>query len=352
MTPISYFKQNNIKMSQVFVSKKGDAPFWKAEDGLTYTSCNSNRYGCVGVAVDKNKPIHKIPFLSQFSIKKMVSGRYCSIAVCNDGSVYSTGTGHHFGENGLGTLGVDNKSWKRIECLKDIIDCDFGDCDYGFRFVIFLSSSGRIFSAGVNVHGQLGLNTKEERNDDIMRDPTEIEYFAGFPSSKYIKAMTDKLKCSTPLPDPIIDIIIRHLPPVVPIQTIRCYYGGVLALDCTGTVYQWGERLTGGSDILCPHEINLAEKIVSIEAGSWHCICRTETGHFISIGRENAGGYGECCRDNAGDKSPQKINGWISNRINLKGTKVLSVIPGGSCTFILVSNANADDLVSNVCLIT
>eukprot|EP01083_Nonionella_stella_P150532 479696_1 len=115
----------------------GDAPFWKAEDGSIYTSssCNSNIFGCVGVEVDKNKLIHKIPFLSQLSIKKMVSGYCCSIAICNDGSVYSTGTGaYEQTENGLGAQGVENESWKRIECLKDIIDCD---CGYGF--VIFLS---------------------------------------------------------------------------------------------------------------------------------------------------------------------------------------------------------------------
>eukprot|EP01083_Nonionella_stella_P139554 425895_1 len=62
MTPITYFKQNHIKISQVFVSNKGHAPFWKAEDGSIYTSCNSNYYGRVGVAVDRNKPINKIPF--------------------------------------------------------------------------------------------------------------------------------------------------------------------------------------------------------------------------------------------------------------------------------------------------
>eukprot|EP01083_Nonionella_stella_P088707 247408_1 len=33
MTPITYFKQNNIKISQVFVSNYGYAPFWKAENG-------------------------------------------------------------------------------------------------------------------------------------------------------------------------------------------------------------------------------------------------------------------------------------------------------------------------------
>eukprot|EP01083_Nonionella_stella_P167092 560740_1 len=32
-TPITYFKQHNIKIVQVFVSNEGDAPFWKAEDG-------------------------------------------------------------------------------------------------------------------------------------------------------------------------------------------------------------------------------------------------------------------------------------------------------------------------------
>eukprot|EP01083_Nonionella_stella_P197560 726245_1 len=132
MTPITYFKQNNIKISQVFVSNEGDAPFWKA-DGSIYTSCNSNYYGRVGVEVDENKLINKIPFLSQLSIRKMVSGVSCSIAICNDGSVYSTGYGYtKHGENGLGAQGVDNRSWKRIECLEDISDCDFGAA-----FVIF-----------------------------------------------------------------------------------------------------------------------------------------------------------------------------------------------------------------------
>eukprot|EP01083_Nonionella_stella_P234232 824614_1 len=137
MTSIIYFK-----ISQVFVSNQGDAPFWKAEDGSIFTSCKDNRHGRVGVEVDRNKLINKIPFPSQLSINKMVSGSGCSIAICNDGSVYSTGTGRYgrwgYGENGLGAKGVDNKSWKRIECLEDIIDCDFGG-----GFVIFLSSSGR-----------------------------------------------------------------------------------------------------------------------------------------------------------------------------------------------------------------
>eukprot|EP01083_Nonionella_stella_P163660 539334_1 len=60
MTPITYFKQHNIKIVQIFVSNEGDAPFWKAEDGSIYTSCNSNYDGCVGIEVDENKLINKI----------------------------------------------------------------------------------------------------------------------------------------------------------------------------------------------------------------------------------------------------------------------------------------------------
>eukprot|EP01083_Nonionella_stella_P318082 1160854_1 len=140
MTPITYFKQNNIKISQVF-SSKGAPPFWKTEDGSIYTSSNNNGYGRIGVEVDTNKLINFIDFVSQSPIKKMVSGHWCSIAIYNNGSVYSTGTGHpQYGQNGLGAKGADNQSWKRIECLQNIIDCDFGD-----EFVIFLSSSGRLF---------------------------------------------------------------------------------------------------------------------------------------------------------------------------------------------------------------
>eukprot|EP01083_Nonionella_stella_P311994 1114326_1 len=72
ITPITYFKQNNIKISQVFVSNMGDAPFWKAEDGSIYTSCKESwgTRGSVGVEMDENKLINKIPFLSHLSIKK------------------------------------------------------------------------------------------------------------------------------------------------------------------------------------------------------------------------------------------------------------------------------------------
>eukprot|EP01083_Nonionella_stella_P174947 607837_1 len=332
ITPITYFKQNNIKISHVFVSNRGDAPFWKTDDGSIYTSCNSNYRGRIGVEV-YYKTITKIPFLSQFSIKKMVSGDGCSIAICNDGSVYSTGHGFGEGDNGLGEEGKRNESWQRIEGLKDIIDCDFG-----YEFVIFLSSSGRVFSAGSNNHGQLGLNMKDKWGH-ILRNPTEIECFPDTNASEYMKAMTDELKRITHLPDDVVDVIIVHLPSVAPIVSIGCLEDGVVALDCSGNVYQWGRSLSGGSDILCPQQIKLEENVVSIETGMDHCICRTERGHFISIG---SGDYGECCRDNVDDESPQIINEWILNQINSKEVKILSVIPGEKCTFILVSNA--DDL--------
>eukprot|EP01083_Nonionella_stella_P267837 905024_1 len=149
MTPITCFKENNLKISQVFVNNMGDAPLWKTANGSIYTSCKSNSRGRVGVEVDSNKTTNKIPFLSQLSIKKMVSGDGCSIAICNDGSVYSTGHGLiGGGDNGLGEEGKRNESWQRIEGLKDIIDCDFG-----WGFIIFLSSSGQVFSAGLNDQG-------------------------------------------------------------------------------------------------------------------------------------------------------------------------------------------------------
>eukprot|EP01083_Nonionella_stella_P286622 975524_1 len=137
--------------------------------------------------------------------------------------------------------------------------------------------------------------------------------------------MADELRSITHLPDAIVDVIIIHLPPVIPIVSIRCRAYGVVALDCSGNVYQWGKSLTEGSDILCPQQIKLEEKVVSIETGYSHCICRTERGHFISFG---IGDYGECCRDNVNDNSPQIINEWISNQINSKEVTILSVVPG------------------------
>eukprot|EP01083_Nonionella_stella_P144411 450839_1 len=127
--------------------------------------------------------------------------------------------------------------------------------------------------------------------------------------------MADELQSITHLPDAIVDVIIIHLPPVVPIQAISCLDYGVVALDCGGNVYQWGESLSGGSDILCSQQIKLEEKVASIETGHDHCICRTERGHFISIG---SGRHGECCRDDVDEQSPQIINEWILRQINSK----------------------------------
>eukprot|EP01083_Nonionella_stella_P074751 202890_1 len=42
MTPITYFKEHNIKIARVFVSNNGRAPFWQTEDGSIYTSHNNN----------------------------------------------------------------------------------------------------------------------------------------------------------------------------------------------------------------------------------------------------------------------------------------------------------------------
>eukprot|EP01083_Nonionella_stella_P085269 236362_1 len=112
VSPITYLKENNLNISQVFVDSFGRAPLWKTDDGSIYTSSRTNIFGRVGVEVDRNKTINKIPFLSQLSIKKMVSGYWCSIAICNDGSVYSTGHGSGKGDNGLGGKGKANESWQ------------------------------------------------------------------------------------------------------------------------------------------------------------------------------------------------------------------------------------------------
>eukprot|EP01083_Nonionella_stella_P318081 1160847_1 len=51
MTPITCFKENNLKIAQVFVSFMGFAPFWETDDGSIYTSCQYNLRGRVGVEV-------------------------------------------------------------------------------------------------------------------------------------------------------------------------------------------------------------------------------------------------------------------------------------------------------------
>eukprot|EP01084_Bolivina_argentea_P129553 228796_1 len=93
ITPITWFSKNNIKISQCFPGNMEvvyNSPFWKSEDGKIYASGSDNG-GRLGIKTADKSIVNEIPFLTDLSIKKIVTGTYVSIAITNDFKVYSSG---------------------------------------------------------------------------------------------------------------------------------------------------------------------------------------------------------------------------------------------------------------------
>eukprot|EP01083_Nonionella_stella_P278314 946448_1 len=213
-----------------------NSPFWKSEDCKIYAS-GSDFGGRLGIKTADKSIVNEIPFLTDLSIKKIVTGPYVSIAITNDFKVYSSGD-DDYGTNGHGQKGINNKTWKMIDSLRNI---DIIDVSMGYNFAVFLSKSGQVYSCGINDYAQLGLGVKEERDDFILRIPTRIDYFN---ENKVI------------------------------IKAVACGRKHCIALDINGKVYTWGKQL-GNPQYLKPELItDLKEVADEILVGYDHSIIK------------------------------------------------------------------------------
>ena len=335
---VTYFKENNIEISNICASPSSDTTFFITKDKAVYGCGNNcgNQLGLVDTSLnhDISKPV-LIPQLTNviqvqstnFSIAlcasdddqfSIIINNWCRVfkvpdditsiltQFCKWSKVYSTvytPHGHggkyeherHFG-------------WKEIEFLNDK---DIVKIVAGGGYSICLGSNGVVYSCGYNNVGELGIGgSKHEINI-----PTEISYF----KNNNIN---------------IIDI--------------ETGYGHSLALDSDNNIYSWGFDSHGqcgngteseDDNILYTNwsEPVLIEtlkdyKIDLIRCGHEMSYCKTECGkHFIwGSNKDN-----ECLTYDDRDRVdvPFCVNGIIKEKCNT--TRIIDIYPGYKSTKII-----------------
>eukprot|EP01084_Bolivina_argentea_P198973 340549_1 len=286
------------KLKNVFLNAGSKTVYFSDFTGNIYGNgfCINEYYG----EDNKYKPntVH-IPELS--NIKTIKSGDTYSVALSNDGKVFSFGRSY-FGAHGHGAVctQIDRLApqkpihhFKLIESLNnhyiDQIEC-------GNDHTIFLENNGSVWSIGDNCYGQCGLGVCA---GSVVTTPTLIQSF----NDKNIK-----------------------------IKDIKSGHSHNLCIDTNHRVYSWG---TGAA---CGHGDNAdreqfspliietlkSQNIISIKCGVFHSYAKTDSNKHYLFGsnrhNESLDGdeYYKYCSDEDHDpdvKIPHCINHIIRGKI-------------------------------------
>ena len=131
-------------------------------DGNVYTWGDA-RYSSLGrsVAETEAKSPGLVEALAGIQIKKIASDGWMTAALSEDGAVYLFGTGTPGTEHSLSCLDELNPlEAALVEIEEEGEPLDFLDVAVGDGHVLLLAQNGRVFVAGDNRNGQLGLGQK------------------------------------------------------------------------------------------------------------------------------------------------------------------------------------------------
>eukprot|EP01084_Bolivina_argentea_P132095 233103_1 len=270
----------------------------------------NNVYGELGLDNEdkQHSLIESCRNIPNASIINAASSEGCNIIVCNDGSVWSSGDGEEFGENGHKRDPVRTTIFTQILSMKDV---KVNKVSMGAGFSIFLTQTGVLYSCGDNDHGQLGLGYLSDDEEAIY--PTQIEYF-----------------CKNN----------------VKIKDVTCGQSHCIALSDNCKIYSWGSNYWGQCGV--GKKINyrihtptllkqlLDQKIVSIKCGCSHSACITDKGQVYLWGCND---FNTCCINDFNDKmdkiyTPCCVNQYILTISNKK--HIIDVILGTRTTMFLL----------------
>jgi alpha-tubulin suppressor-like RCC1 family protein len=281
----------------------------------TIVAWGDNSYGQLGddTIVGKNYPILTKNISTQ--IIDIDAGLGFSLAVTKDGKVYS------WGKNDQGQLGLNDLERKKVPTLITALaerNVYITKVSAGFSHTLALSSAGDLYTWGHNLYGALGLGIQ---STDIQNVPeiikpiwsnTIVEFAAG---EYYSTVLTNngslyswgnnvygQVGDETRIErnEPVVSTVINYLPgKIVNVSTEGLH---VLVLLDTGDMYAWGctrEGQLGNGSMLAntnPSFINtsmlVGMNISYLTVGDDHNFLLTSTGRLFAFGNNQAGQLG------------------------------------------------------------
>ena len=351
LTPLTFFKDKNIKIKKICVSINASTTFFMTTNNEIY-GCGENNFDKLGLE-NKTVPRPKCPenFESQnylndqhqpiliSTLKDVIELRtsaYWSLALCSSNNVklttiinywcrlysipdditslllmyskcskvYSTifNRRHGHGEFKPEQAEFLHFGWREIETLSDK---NIIKIAAGYEHSLFLGADGVVYSCGWNADGLCGLD------EDIwwhVKIPTPIVYF-----------IKNGIR--------IVDI------------SIGCLHS--LVLDDQGRIYSFGHnnyRQCGVGDtrtVPVPKMIKSLKdfKVVEIKCGGNMSYCKTECGKNFLWGSNNSNECMEFGENNYYVSLPKQIDNIITKKC---GKSIVSVYPGYQCTKLIV----------------
>lgn len=257
------------------------------QDGIVYTFGCNDEYA---LGRDNDEEIDKVD-LPEKSIE-ITTGDSHTAALSESGVVYAWGTFR----DGSGVLGLENKKIAKIP-MKFKLKQKIVKISSGADHLVFLTSTGEVFTAGNSEHGQLGRISKYNccrggrRGCDMILEPGLVRFGKKkeLQGNKQIEDIWTTPYCSF--------LQVKDSDLIIGFGLNNCYQ---LGLDDAENRYQ--------PDIL--HELKFAEagKIKKIIGGMHHTLFLDVNGFVYSMGSHRYGGLGHGKID-ADLRVPVKIDG-------------------------------------------
>ncbi|KAG5207532.1 hypothetical protein JEQ12_017296 [Ovis aries] len=272
----------------------------------TVQSCGDNSRGQLGrKGTPRGEQPERIPALETLHVALVSCGKEHSLAVCHKGRVFAWGAASE-GQLGIGELKETTFIPKKIKTLADIkiiqVAC-------GHYHSLALSEDGQVFSWGKNSHGQLGLG----KEFPSQASPQRVRSLEGIPLAQVAAGGAHSFALSlsgtsfgwgsnnagqlalsgnnAPVQryKPVLVGALKTLSVVF----ISCGYEHTAVLTQDGKVFTFGDNSYGqlGHDSTAekrgPQLVERIEGLVSqIDCGSYHTLAYVyTTGQVVSFGR-------------------------------------------------------------------
>jgi alpha-tubulin suppressor-like RCC1 family protein len=325
-------------------------------------SCGDNTYGQLG---QNNTTQLLVPTLIQYFvtnniiITKVACGYRYTIFLDSTGKVYSCGlnTNGQLGQNTTDTLLVPTQITSTNISTQTITNVACGE-----DHVMFVVSTGRVYSCGNNINGQLGQNTTTQLLVPTLITSTNIstkiitKVVCGYRFTLFLDSTGRVYACGNNTNGQLAQNTVTQLlvPTIINtnistriITNIACKGSHAIFLDSTGIVYSCGLNTNGQlgqnttTQLLIPTQITSTNIsiITNIVSGYNHTIFVDPTGKLYSCGLNTNGQLGQ-------NNTTQLLVPTQITSTNISTKTITNIICGYNYTIFLENENDIDKILT------